>query len=256
MPTPVSVLPISIIQQAASQNSPKANNKTKLSKLTLPKFAGDPRKWKTWWDSFYSAIHSNEELNGVDKFQYLKSLLEGCTAETISGLPLTISNYKRAVDLLTKPFGSKQQVIISKHIEMLMQLPKIRDSSDLKQLRQLLDNTGSTVRCGWQGIHILIDTYGTFLTPVIMATGIAQELHRNCTGIAFDFKSQHVLWMGPRNLDKVVIRRTANSGETFSGTSGWKGKWKQEVGSFRYGQNKRPSAGLPRCFHTSMRDCR
>ena len=35
MPTPASVLPISIIQQEASQNSPKANNKVKLPKLTL-----------------------------------------------------------------------------------------------------------------------------------------------------------------------------------------------------------------------------
>ena len=88
------------------------------------------------WDSFSSAIHLSEELSEIDKFQYLKSVLVGTAAETISGLPLSGSNYNHAVD----------QVIISKHIEMLMQLPKLNDSSDLKQLRQLLDKTEAAIR--------------------------------------------------------------------------------------------------------------
>ena len=92
----------------------------------------------------------------------------GTAAEIISGLLLSGSNYNHAVDLLMKRFGSKQ-VIISKHIEMLMQLPKLNNSSDLKQLRQLLD-----IR-SLQGIGVSSETYGTFLTPVIMAK-IPQEL--------------------------------------------------------------------------------
>ena len=52
---------------------------------------------------------------------------------------------------------------------MLMQLPKLNNYSDLKQLRQLLD-----IR-SLQGIGVSSETYGTFLTPVIMAK-IPQEL--------------------------------------------------------------------------------
>ena len=88
-------------------------------------------------------------------------------------IPLSGSNYNHAVDLLMKRFGSKQ-VIISKHIEMLMQLPKLNNSNDLKQLRQLLDKTEATTR-SLQGIDVSSETYGTFLTPVIMAK-IPQEL--------------------------------------------------------------------------------
>ena len=136
---------LSISQHEAPQITTKpASNKAKLPKLTMPKFAGDPTKWTTFWHSFSSAVHSNEELNEVDEFQYLKSLLEGSAAETISGLPMTSSNYSHAVNLLNKRFGSKQ-VIISKHIEMLMQLPKVNDTSDLKQLRQLLDKTEAAI---------------------------------------------------------------------------------------------------------------
>ena len=72
-----------------------------------------------------------------------------------------------------KRLGSKK-VIISKHIEMLMQLPKLNNSSDLKQLRQLLDKTEAAIR-SLQGIGVSSETYGTFLTPVIMAK-IPQEL--------------------------------------------------------------------------------
>ena len=159
---------LSVSQHEAPKITSKASNKAKLPKLTLPRFAGDPTKWTTFWESFSSAIHSSEELNEVDKFQYLKSLLEGS-----AGLPLTSSNYSHAVDLLAKRFGSKQ-VIISKHIEELMKLPKVNDGGDLKQLRQLLDKTESAAR-SLQGIGISTDTYGTFLTPVIMAK-IPQEL--------------------------------------------------------------------------------
>ena len=55
-----------------------------------------------------------------------------------------------------------------------MQLPKVRDGSDLKQLRQLLDRTEAAVR-SLKGIGISTETYGTFLTPVIMGK-IPQEL--------------------------------------------------------------------------------
>ena len=125
----------SINQQEAPIGA-KTSSKAKLPKLTLPKFAGDPIEWTTFRYSFSSAIHLSEELSEIDKFQYLKSVLVGTAAETISGLPLSGSNYNHAVD----------QVIISKHIEMLMQLPKLNDSSDLKQLRQLLDKTEAAIR--------------------------------------------------------------------------------------------------------------
>ena len=100
-------------------------------------------------------------------------MLVGTAAETISGLPLSGSNYNYAVDLLRKQLGSKQ-VIISKHIEMLMQLPKLNNSRDLKQLRQLLDKTEAATR-SLQEIGVSSETFGTFLTPVIMAK-IPQEV--------------------------------------------------------------------------------
>ena len=45
-------------------------------------------------------IHLKKNLNGIDKFNYLKSFLCPSAYETISGLALTNQNYLEAVELL------------------------------------------------------------------------------------------------------------------------------------------------------------
>ena len=116
-------------------------------------------------DSFSSAIDENDDLSDVDKFQYLRSLLKGTAVSAIAGLLLTNSNYKEAVALLQDRYGNKQ-VIISKHMENVLQLPMVSDDDDLKRLRQLYDKTESTIR---RLNGIAQETYGTFLAPTIMA---------------------------------------------------------------------------------------
>ena len=79
--------------------------KARLPKLTLPKFKGDVKNWTSFWDSFQSAIHNNESIPKVDKFNYLNSLLEGTAYKTVQGLPLTEKNYDSAVAMLKDRFG-------------------------------------------------------------------------------------------------------------------------------------------------------
>ena len=58
-------------------------NRSKLPKLVLPKFRGDVTQWRTFWDSFNSAIHTNSYLTKIDKFNHLNSLLEGQASRAI-----------------------------------------------------------------------------------------------------------------------------------------------------------------------------
>ena len=62
--------------------------KVKLPKISLPRFNGNPVKWTPFWDSFQSAIHLNPELSDVDKFSYLRSLLDSTAYNAIAGLSL------------------------------------------------------------------------------------------------------------------------------------------------------------------------
>ena len=161
----------------------------------------------------------------------------GATAKTILGLPLSGSNYNHAVYLLMKRFGSKQ-VIIPKHIEILMQLPKLNNSNDLKQLRQLLDKTEAATR-SLQGIGVSSETYETFLTPVIMAK-IPQELRLILShGISCEWDLDTVM----KSLaEELQIRERCALGPVSKQTRKLGVKEKRDFGfGFRHGQIR----GLP-----------
>lgn len=74
----------------------------KLPKLTLLAFNVDITTWTTFWDSYEAAIHKNSEFSDIDKFNYLKSLLERTAQEVISGLALTSTKYHEAISILKK----------------------------------------------------------------------------------------------------------------------------------------------------------
>ena len=82
--------------QPVSQNVVR----TRLPKLSLPKFRGDVTKWNTFWDSFQVAVHRNEGISNIDKFNYLNYVLERVAARVIPGLTLTEATYDAAVKLL------------------------------------------------------------------------------------------------------------------------------------------------------------
>ena len=80
--TPASVIADSGPDRAEVPATPSSGSartivKPKLPKLVIHKFNGEITKFQTFWDSFSSAIHTNTELSPIDKFNYLKSLLEG-----------------------------------------------------------------------------------------------------------------------------------------------------------------------------------
>ena len=92
--------------------------------MTICPFNGDITKWTSFWDSYESAIHTDTDLSEVDKLNYLQSLMERTARDAISGLTLTAANYKEAVEILQKRFGSRQQ-IISKHMDILLNLDPV-----------------------------------------------------------------------------------------------------------------------------------
>jgi hypothetical protein len=82
----------------------------KLPKLELRKFNRKICKWQEFWDGFSSSIDNNEQLTDVDKFAYLRGLLEEPAESTIAGFSLTEAIYKSAVELLKKRFDKKSTV--------------------------------------------------------------------------------------------------------------------------------------------------
>ena len=125
--------------------------------------------WTTFWDSYQSAIHSNAGISDIDKFNYLRSLLDNTALDAIAGLTISTYNYQQAVEILTKRFGNKQ-VIISKHMDALMNLEAVTSDKNLKDLRHIYmyDLTEAHVR-SLRSLGIESATYGALLSPVLLS---------------------------------------------------------------------------------------
>ena len=129
----------------------------RLPKLSLKKFNGNLIKWMTFWNTFESSAHNNPTLSGIDKFNYLNSLLESEAADAISGLTLTAADYEEAVTTLKWRFGNKQ-LIVNQHMDLL----------HLAGLRHLFDVVESNVK-GLRALGIPSDTYGGLLSSILMS---------------------------------------------------------------------------------------
>ena len=137
---------------------------SRLPKLTLPTFSGDPLTWQTFWDSFNAAIHANPSLSGVQKFNYLKAQLQGDAARTIAGFPLTEMNYQHSIALLEERFGQPHK-LVSAHMQALLEMPN--PTSNLASLRAFYDTIETHTR-GLSSLGKTKDTYGDLLIPIIL----------------------------------------------------------------------------------------
>ena len=89
-----------------------------------------------------------------------------CWKDAVSGLKLTAPNYTEAITILKKKFGNRQQ-IITKHMDLLMNIDPVASPHNLKQLRHLYDTVESQV-CSLKSLGVSADTYGSLLSSVLM----------------------------------------------------------------------------------------
>ena len=141
-------------------------SRVRLPKLTLRTFNGDVTTWMTFWDSYESAVHNGDDLSDIDKFNYLRSLLERTAYEAISGLTLTSANYHEAIAILKKRFGNKQQ-IISKHMDVLLNVEPVTSQYNLSGLRHMYDLMESHIR-SLKSLGVASESYGSLLSPVLL----------------------------------------------------------------------------------------
>ena len=105
--------------------------------MELPKFDGDVLKFHNFWDQFKGSVHDNDNVSAVQKFTYLRSVLEGVAYHTIEGFEVTSANYQHAVNALKHRF-SRKRIIISSLVKSVVQL-KQRSSKGVESSRDLHD---------------------------------------------------------------------------------------------------------------------
>lgn len=90
--------------------------------------------------------------------------MELTASKAVAGLTLTSPNYEEAVAMLKQRFGSKQ-LIINRHMDLLLHLEPVTSQHNLKKLRQLFDAVDSNVR-GLRALRVPASSYGGLLSSI------------------------------------------------------------------------------------------
>ena len=148
----------------------------------------------SFWDLYDSAIHSNPSISKVNKFNYLKSLLEGNAARAIKGLTLTNANYDAAIKILHDRFGKTQQTIAA-HMDEILKIQACTNGRT-SQLRYIYDKVSVHVR-GLASLGVSSEQYGSMLIPIIM-TKLPSEIR-----LQIARKSSGDVWKIDELLDTI-----------------------------------------------------
>ena len=119
-------------------NDPQAPHTTrgvKLPKLNISKFSGDFTQWKAFWDIFNTSVHKRTDLEQIEKFTYLKGLLEGDALRLVEGFSLEAHYYDEAVGLLQTTYGRDTEIKMC-FVKKLLELDSPEVSAEsLQQFR-------------------------------------------------------------------------------------------------------------------------
>lgn len=134
-----------------------------LPKRKFPTFSGSITEWQGFDDLFNSIMSHMADLPDVEKFEFLKTSLEGEALSLVVHLPLTAANYSSAWGLLRARYGNKRD-LARVHLEALLAPHSVlsNDAGSIKSLIQsilehtaALDNLDLTTRL-WSPILIHI----------------------------------------------------------------------------------------------------
>ena len=144
---------------------PSASHATsRLPKLSIPTFTGDPLNWQSFWDCFDSAVNSNPTLSNVQKLSYLRAQLQGDASRVVAGFPLTNTSYSQSITLLRDRFGQPYK-IVNAHLQALLHLPN--PSNTLASLQVFHDSVEGHIR-SLTSLGKSVDSYGDLLVSIIL----------------------------------------------------------------------------------------
>ncbi|XP_068236971.1 uncharacterized protein [Palaemon carinicauda] len=136
---------ITAISGSSSAGNPTPTHETnvRLPKLDLPHFTGDVLEWTSFWELYNVSVHQCGDLELIQKFSYLQSLLAGDDLKLISGFKLEAANYSHAISLLRTTYGKKDEI---KRVLVRRLLEKESPSPDSEALESFRANFECLIR--------------------------------------------------------------------------------------------------------------
>ncbi|XP_015774644.1 PREDICTED: uncharacterized protein LOC107352840 [Acropora digitifera] len=180
-----------------------------------------------------AAVHDNDNVPAVQKFTYLRSVLEGVAYHTMEEFEVTSANCQHAVDALKHRFGRKRIIISSLVKSIVQQEP--RSNKGVESLQDLHDTLKNRIRA-LEALHGKPMTHSCILL-LILETKLPPELSEKWELELTDINEESVdLELFFKFLNKQVISKEAGErnasliGENGETTSGSRGQGKDGTG--------------------------
>ena len=120
--------------------------------------------WKSFKETFVAAVHRRTDLTNIEKFTYLRSLLDKTALQAIEGFFLTAENYTAAWRLLNERFGN-EQISISSYMNKILNISPVY-LPNVRSFRELYGNVESNVRA-LENFGVSYEQFGSLLIPIV-----------------------------------------------------------------------------------------
>ena len=120
--------------------------------------------WKSFKETFEAAVHRRTDLTNIEKFTYLRSLLDKTALQAIEGFFLTAENYTAAWRLLNERFGN-EQISISSYMNKILNISPVY-LPNVRSFRELYGNVESNVRA-LENFGVSYEQFGSLLIPIV-----------------------------------------------------------------------------------------
>lgn len=137
---------------------------TKLPTINVPPFNGKYSEYKTFIGLFNSLIHSNENLDRIQKLYYLRGFLRGEPSDLIKNLPLLDTSYDESLQILDSRYNN-EFLIKNEHINLLLDIPAINKSTCVA-IRQFVSNIKQQM-ASLKNLGICVDNCPIILTILL-----------------------------------------------------------------------------------------
>ena len=115
----------------------------KLPELPIPTFNGSYAKWIPFKQMFGAMIERCEDLQDIEKLQYLKMALTGEPSQLLEHLEVNDDNYQIAWEMLTEQYQNLR-AIVDNHISALLELKPMNKES-ASELNKLIQESTSHI---------------------------------------------------------------------------------------------------------------
>ena len=120
--------------------------------------------WKSFKETFEAVVHRRTDLTNIEKFTYLRSLLDKTALQAIEGFFLTAENYTAAWRLLNERFGN-EQISISSYMNKILNISPVY-LPNVRSFRELYDNVESNVQA-LENFGVSYEQFGSLLIPIV-----------------------------------------------------------------------------------------